>query len=322
MRRGYEEQIGSGKGVFLDRKKGRLVPKIGSYFDFAKMKSISTAASVVLAAEYERIGELMGDVPPTVNLHLWNKDVFTRLYQLGLFEVLGHIPVADEKLVEDGPTMTMQIVSAKHADESKIETIDLALGSLGRFIVGSDLEMLKKFDATVVTVLTTLTEAMSNVTQHAYPVGHTFEFEHIDRFWVAATANRINRELTVVFYDQGATIPVTYPRLPRRNLVQKLMNRVIKRPEFDYQHDGTYIRLAMRYGGSRTDEPYRGKGFPQMFDILQQIGSGTLTVWSRGGWCSRSARGKMSSGSLGHSIGGTLIEMKVALPDYSDWESA
>ncbi len=104
-------------------------------------------------------------------------------------------------------------------------------------------------EETLIKVLTTISEAITNVTQHAYPLDHSYEYKHIDRFWVAVTANRDQKNLTVVIYDQGATIPITYPRLERTEKVKRFLRRAISiKPECDYQYDGTYIRAAMRFG--------------------------------------------------------------------------
>lgn len=312
VRRRMFRNMRRGKNEFVSRKSPRSVPRISSYVDFAKVDEISIAAAVVLAAEYERMKEFVGDVPPTVNLHEWQENVFRTLAQLGLFNILGHVDGIDRELKEDGPTLTMPIFSAPKADS--LGEIDESLTKLCEFIIGGAEELPRQLDEAVMRLLTTISEAITNVTQHAYLEGIQYEYQPVGRFWVAATAHRDKKSLTVVVYDQGASIPVTYPRLNRSEKIVRFLRRAIRvNPEFEYENDGTYIRAAMRYGGSRTDRVYRGKGFPQMYELLKATGLGKLVVRSRGGWCERTANGRHRSGYLGTSIGGTLLEWTVDL---------
>jgi len=44
---------------------------------------------LILAAEYDRIRRINKQHLPAVNLHLWNKNVYAALYQIGFFTLLG-----------------------------------------------------------------------------------------------------------------------------------------------------------------------------------------------------------------------------------------
>jgi len=302
--------IKTGGTEFVSRKKAKGVPRIKGYADFSVLQDITLSAAVVLTADYDRISKRVGQVPPTVDLHKWQDSVVTRLFELGFFNLLGHKPSA-AKLIEDGPTLTMRIVCGKNADE--LSTVDQSLKQLGAFLA-ADREA--QLDPTIVKVLTTISEAVTNVTQHAYIHWHGYQHEHINSFWVAATADKSNRTLTVAVYDQGATIPLTYPRLSLKDKALRFLRSAVKgTPEHAHQHDGTYIRAAMRYGGSRTDQAFRGKGLPQMFKLMQSVGSGRMTVRSRGGWCTRTSDDRMTQGFIDDSIGGTLVEWIIELSD-------
>ncbi len=297
---------------FVYRPKRRLaLPRISGYTDFSRLEDISTSAAVVLAADFERLRRFASEVPPTVNLDSWNPQVFTKLFQLGFFEIVGLAEAVGERFVEQGDTLTMRIISAERADRTfAFKRIDEDLTRLMGFLGPA----VRPPDSVVVPSLTALSEAISNVTGHAYEPGLPFEYRHINRFWIAATADRSARSLTVVVYDQGATIPVTYPRVTRMQKVERFLRRGLRtKRKFDFEDDGTYIRSALRYGGSRTGDSHRGKGLPQMVEVLRNIGNGHMTIWSRGGWCHRAATGRMSSGALPYSIGGTLIEWSLFL---------
>lgn len=292
---------------FVMRPSGKQ-PQIVGYADFAKLDYISTAAAVVLAAEYERLAKVANEVPPTVNLDRWNDNVFRKLFQLGFFEIVGFAPKRDDVVIQSGSTRTMQIVSMKNADD--LARVDEALQDLGKFLNPSE----SLPDEIIIEILTALSEAISNVTSHAYPIDIPTEFPHLSSLWVSATADKSNNSITIVVYDQGATIPVTYPRISRVERVGNFMRRAVKlEPAFDFENDGTYVRAAMRYGGSRTDQRHRGKGLPQMMEVITRAGAGTMTVLSRGGWARRGIDGRLRSGAVSSSIGGTLIEWSVEL---------
>ncbi|MCJ8521179.1 anti-sigma regulatory factor (Ser/Thr protein kinase) [Pseudorhizobium tarimense] len=299
LRRGTSIAVKKKKPL-VRRSPGRS-PQLIGYNDFSYPTSISTAAAVVLAAEYERMRTMLDEVPPTVVLDRWNDEVFRKLYQLGFFEIVGITPKRTDVVIDEGDVRTMQIVSSQNADD--LERIDAALQKLGEFMNPTS----SIPESVIIDLLTGLSEALSNVTGHAYPDDYQPIYPHIGRFWVSATADRRNHSLTVVVYDQGVTIPVTYPRIERLEKVYNYLGRTLRQqPSFDFENDGTYIRAAMKYGGSRTDQKHRGKGLPQIIDVIKRIGRGRLTVFSRGGWCTRAPNGRFSSGAVPYSLGGTL----------------
>ncbi|VCU61554.1 hypothetical protein EPIB2_631 [Tritonibacter mobilis] len=307
LRRGFSISINRREGGFVTRKNPNSRPWIAGYIDFASIQSISMSAAVVLAADYDRLRHFLSEVPPTINLRRWDPVVVTKLHQLGFFNILGHQPDPN-LLLQDGDFLLMRIL--RSTDCGNLGDVDDALMELGAFVSEDD----ESLDEKVTHTLSIVSEVMSNVTQHAYRNDVDFRYDHLDSFWVSAEANRSDRTLRIVLYDQGATIPVTYPKMARTDRVIRFLERVLRgSPKFDYGDDGTYIRAALRYGGSRTDLSYRGKGFPQMIELLDTLGGGELTVLSRGGWCARARNGKVTSGSYPCSIGGTLVEWKIEL---------
>ncbi len=293
--------------VRQSKTKPLAMPRISRYWDFSKIDNISMASAVVLAAEYDRLKHFLNEVPPTINLRLWKPTVVERLHKLGYFSILGHEP-DPQLLVEDENVQLMRIIRSENT--GKFQIVDESLSELGSFL-STDPAVL---DEKIIHCLTIIGEVMSNVTQHAYQPSPDLTPNHLNSFWISAEANKTENTLRIVLYDQGATIPITYPRMNLTDSVLKYFRRTLKgSPSFDYENDGTYIRAAFKYGGSRTDKDYRGKGFPQMNQLLAALGRGELKVRSRGGWCIRALNGKITSGSLSSSIGGTLVEWKVEL---------
>jgi anti-sigma regulatory factor (Ser/Thr protein kinase) len=284
------------------------MPRLYGYFDFSKIERISASAAVVLAAEYERMSKFLDEVPPTVNLDQWSSAVFRTLFESGFFETLGLSNRSDVLAETSIDELTMKIVTCYNANQ--LGEVDTALQKLCEFLgyVGDE-------KGTVPFFLTALSEAITNVTNHAYPKDALYDVKPIDRIWITGSANRVSRQLHVVVFDQGVSIPYTYPKFPRAELVKKFLRRALfAQPETHFRNDGTYIRAAMRYGGTRTGEINRGRGFPQMVALLAHLGDSSMTVHSRGGWCNASSTGKITSGSHELSAGGTLIEWRVRLP--------
>jgi hypothetical protein len=307
VRKSFDLSVGRRSTGFVRRSSPKAMPRIPRYYNFTKIDNISMASAIVLAADYDRLKHFVGDVPPTINLRRWNSIVVKRLHQLGYFSILGHEP-DPELLVGDDHVRLMRIVRSKTSDD--LAVVDESLLDLGKFL-STDTDVL---DEKITHCLTIVSEVMSNVTQHAYHPDIDFTYDHLSSFWVSAEANKTEKSLRIVLYDQGSTIPITYPRMQRTDKVATYLRRALTGTQsFDYANDGTYIRAALRYGGSRTDEAYRGKGFPQMIDLLVNLGGGELKVRSRGGWCVRGRNGKITSGSLPYSIGGTLVEWKIEL---------
>lgn len=307
LRKNFSASINKRQGGFVTRGTKQSQPRIPGYIDFACVENISMASAVVLAADYDRLKHFLSEVPPTINLRNWNSVVVTKLHQMGYFNILGHQPDPN-LLVQDGDFLLMRILRSINC--ATLNQVDAALMKLGEF-VSEDKNYL---DEKVTHTLSIISEVMSNVTQHAYRKDVDFTYDHLNSFWISAEANRADSTLRIVLYDQGATIPVTYPKMARKKKVTRYLKRFLRQThKFDYDDDGTYIRAALRYGGSRTDLGYRGKGFPQMIQLLDTLGGGELMVLSRGGWCCRASSGKTTSGCYPCSIGGTLVEWKIEL---------
>lgn len=296
----------------VKQSKGRTFIK--GFLDFSRIQEISTSAALVLAAEYERIVRFVGSPPPLINLDEWNDDVFKRLFELGFFEIIGTTPPNPETyLTADTDIMTLRFISGSNAAETRLA--GEMLMRLAEFL-DPDHHLPEEIS---VPLTSALSEAMSNVREHAYPSDYRFRFRHIRRWWLTGSADRRNRTLTVVIYDQGATIPVTYSRLSSLAHVRKWIDErvasVTGSPKHPFQNDGLQIAAAVKFGSSQTEEPHRGKGLPDMKFAIDQCKNGKLTILSRGGrYVYNGLTGQSTHSSYGASIGGTLIEWTMTLP--------
>ena len=102
-----------------------------------------------------------------------------------------------------------------------------------------------------------LSEAITNVGQHAYPAGEGYQ---IRQWWVSASSDTRARELRVMFYDQGAGIPGTLRRWKLFELVKEA---------FSSWTDSQKIEAAMEVGRSSSGLSERGKGLQNLVEFAR-----------------------------------------------------
>lgn len=285
-------------------------PRIKGYFDFSPIQEISTSAALVLAAEYERAISIVGNPPPVINIEDWQPEVRNRLGELGFFPLLGIEQSALEGSYSDqSNTIIIPFISGSNASET--ENADAMLIELAEFL-DPDKELSPEIS---VPLLSALSEAMTNVRLHAYPHNHKFNYPHMSRWWLTGSADRANRRLTLVIYDQGASIPITYPRISHGNKVTDwIKTQVSIGNQHSFAHDGIQIEAAAKFGNSQTGKANQGRGIPDMHDAIDACGKGSLMILSRGGKYLYKGNENSERSWFPSSIGGTLIEWSIELP--------
>ena len=79
-------------------------------------------------------------------------------------------------------------------------------------------------------IYTGLIEAMDNCATHAYPEDHEFRYPtEQGRWWMSGSVAN-DRELEVIFFDQGATIPGTLPHSGMREIAYHWMQQTLISP--------------------------------------------------------------------------------------------
>jgi anti-sigma regulatory factor (Ser/Thr protein kinase) len=294
------------------------VPIIKSYFDFGTIENLSTAAALVITSVYDRAKRLCGSVPPAINLEDWGDDAFKVFYEIGFFELIGHVHGAHPSVryhdIDDGRYRLMQIMSGQNANELE----DVADGISGL------LEYLGHGNASLgdlsVEINGALGEAMINVARHAYPPEYkakTFQ-RSVGRWWITGRADRDSNTLTIVVYDQGATIPGTLPRrVWFKELIDYIKRTIVYADAPNVNLDHEYIAYSMRRGKTQTLEPGRGEGLPQMQELIDFCGSGWLRIFSRSGAYSYDSAGGVTKLKLPIPIEGTLVEWELKLPSVT-----
>ena len=299
-----------------DKKVSRKMRRIGRFRDFSTIREMSTAVGVVVASEYDRNATLVGELPPPINLQHWQDPVFEHLYQLGYFEIIGLTEQLKDKVTTTGDRRTMRLISGQNAAE--LEHVSSSLDELLSFLGGDE----DDFTEPMFVLRNAISEAMINVSKHAYPDDHEFARTHVRKWWVTATADRAYETFTIVIYDQGASIPVTFAKKQWSESAKDMIRKLVGRNSNEqYGDDGAFIRAAMEPGKSQTNQEHRGLGLPEMKSLIDVVGAGKLSIFSRGGNCTYTNETGYSHSTAGCSIGGTLIEWTLSLGQYRKLEN-
>lgn len=282
---------------------------------------VSTAASVVIAAEFERARLIVGTPPPTINLDTWSRSAFSTLYGMGFFEAVGLSKAASARFVDRHGNITMQIQSGSTGDrlEQAADALEALLSeafdSEGIRVDGSNVQ-LEALEALLFWINTSVSEALTNVSNWAYegvaPRGP-------QQWWVAATYAPVTGSLTVVVYDQGITIPTSLSKRDwYQDMIAKLRAFWGANDEVSSWTSSRWIAAALEYGRSKSRQDNRGKGLPQMADILDHCPAGSLRIVSGTGSCYlEKGQPLREEEGLTMPISGTLIEWKLSLPVLS-----
>lgn len=283
-------------------------PKVNRHTDFSKIKTIGTAAALMLAAEYDRFRRLQNKRVVFIDVNNWDPSVRSMLSELGLFELYGEPTPEPSHASND---VVFKMVSDKKAKGG--------LATELREKVEAAIEQLHSASLTVPEKLALrdgLVEAMTNVSHHAYPPQNQYTFKCPPvrgAWWMAGSISKTKREATVVFYDQGISIPGHFTMSPSKNRMTKYLEKLhgLTGRIFDSKHDGKVIEAAVLADATSTGEKGRGQGLSDIKSFVDRFGRGRLRILSRNGEYLYSAGGSTTTKSHRSSVGGTLIEWRV-----------
>lgn len=287
------------------RKTPKGLRRISTYFDYSVIDHMSPAVALVLTADYHRARKIIGNVPPAINFEKWSNAAFGPLFRLGFFEAIGHLEDSEDKLTDVDNIHYLKAISGRSGTD--LERIAKALTQLVSKLDG------KKVSREIrMNLNNALGEAMVNVSKWAYPDDHDYAFPHLGKFWVSGSVDPKTNMLTVAIYDQGISIPVSFPRQKlKQKALDYLKSLLAKEAKFDFQNDSAYIDCAMAFGNSKSNQEHRGQGLPQLKDVIESVGNGCLTICSRGGIWQYEYGKAATRKSVPSSVGGTLIEWRL-----------
>lgn len=264
---------------------------------FNNIKNVSPSAALVLASEVDRWNQRSGR-RLRADTDSWDKEIEKLLYQMGYFELLG---IPHPTKLSESRDLTFLHFKRGYLGDKDAGKLAKELRVEIEAIVGSGIKKHFLFEG--------LSEAITNVCQHAYPqhagVG-------IKQWWLSASYNKRLRELCVMIYDQGVGIPGTLPRWKFYELVKDVFNSWT---------DSQKIEAAMEIGRTSSGLTERGKGLQNLIKFARSHREGRLSIYSLNGMYRMISKQDGASSTTTttlrrdheNSIGGTLIEWSVKL---------
>ena len=157
-----------------------------------------------------------------------------------------------------------------------------------------------------------LTEAITNVTHHAYP--EESSFLNKDKNWyLSGSFDEKQKKLRIVFYDKGIGIPKS---LPSSKVWEKAMDLLSTLPVIERKKDEVLLKAAVEINRTSTGINDRGKGLQDLLEFVKQRDNGYLSIISSKGLYKYSmikGKEKIKSESFERSLLGTLIIWSVSL---------
>lgn len=270
--------------------------------DFKPLQKITPAAALVLAAELHR----WNVTHPALNLQpidveLWNADVRKHLDEIGFFRLL-RVARPTAAVGPSGITF-LSLYSGSKVEGPQVDELQVKIQGLA----GEVENELRMYDG--------LIEAMTNVVNHAYA-----QVTKLKLWWMTASFDESTRRLTLMMFDHGRGIPITLPRVTRRERLAGQLNSLLSRIGGGLTDDASLIEAAISIDRSSSLEPNRGQGLRRDIQDFIQSGNveGRLRILSnRGEYIfTRDENGVNSQSRKNHveSIGGTFIEWYLQVP--------
>lgn len=267
---------------------------------FELLEDISTSAALVLTAELSKWDDTIRQrLRPDISS--WNCVIIEKFKELGFFDLFQNNPLDDiskDKKDENCSTIKLvKYIKGKCGDSKKTRELKKGI----RDIVGENIEKWTFLHSG-------LTEAITNVSHHAYP--NTMGYKQSEKYWYLTGAyNSISKEIKIVFYDQGIGIPKSLPASVIWEKVLKMMKKW-KIPMADRKNDETLLKAAVEYDRTSTGDSDRGKGLQDLLEFVKQRKNGYLSILSLKGLYKYSVKDGVENIKTVHfknEISGTLI---------------
>lgn len=276
---------------------GELIakPKRRAGVDFTPIKRVSPGAVLLLAATLDMWQRLKRISLRARDVDHWAPEVRRTFIEIGLFDLLRTANPPQGPHVSEGPVRMLRLRSGEGSD-----------GSLAVELTRAMTEIAGPIDAQPY-LYAGLTEAMTNVAQHAYPKD-TFAGvpANYRRWWMTGSYHQINRSMRILILDLGVGIPATLPNSGLWETIRSLLAQI------SGSNDADMIAAAVEAGRTSTGQAGRGYGLYEVRQFVEQSASGRLRILSgQGEVIYEKGHERPMKRTLSFPIGGTLIEWEV-----------
>jgi len=151
-----------------------------------------------------------------------------------------------------------------------------------------------------------LTEAITNVSHHAYPE-YTKTKDRDKNWYLTGSYDTSTDRLKIVFYDQGIGIPEA---LPASRIGEQVAEFIANQGLASGRKDSMLIEAAMEIARTSTGQEDRGKGLNDLVEFAKQRQNGYISILSNYGLFKIVVtNGKVSSSTFAfkNKVPGTLI---------------
>jgi hypothetical protein len=266
--------------------------------DFTTIERLAPAASLLLAATLDLWQRLKHVKLRARDVDRWKPHVRQMLIDLGLFDLLK----------TDDPPRASQGGPAGPVRLLKFSTGEGSDGSLARAFAKAMVDVVGPIEAQQF-LYVGLTEAMTNVAQHAYPEAGWRDIPRdFKRWWMTGSYDAGQRSMRVILLDMGIGIPETLPRSSKWERIRGLVSA--SSPSLN--DDASMIAAAVEAGRSSTGMPGRGHGLDEIRQFVENSAGGRLRILSgRGEVIFEKGSAGAQKRQLPSPVGGTIIEWEV-----------
>jgi hypothetical protein len=286
--------------AILLRSLGQLRHKVGRLgenlvLDFSATERMAADGTLLFFAELRRLIKFVkGGVEISIILP-HNSKVRQVLKQIGILDLMTGV---NEQIVPtDDDVVNWRVASGSRVEGEQYDVI------------------LKQYDGEITPILqdslyTGITEAMTNVSNHAYDLvrGDGLEIADQKTWWMFSQEK--DGQLWVAFCDLGAGIPRTLP-VKRKRVWNRLWRKGLRT-------DAEIIKFAVKDSVSRTRKSHRGNGLRQITEVIRGLPDAEVVVCSNRGVFMKRSGGESRILEHRDSILGTLIFWRIPLPSKED----
>ncbi|MEQ1933894.1 MAG: hypothetical protein ABL962_08450 [Fimbriimonadaceae bacterium] len=277
-------------GVLNKSKRRRIVVA------FKRIRRLAPAAALVLAAEMDRWRRIRGVRLSVIDEGEWDPQVRWMLHELGFFDLVKPMNKAAVAGAGSTPHKMIKLRSGKRIPTEFTDELQAALEGLA----GPIEEKAYFYEA--------VTEALANVSHHAYPDLRPTNcapwLEH--RWWATGSFDTARRRLKIIFVDQGIGIPASLPT----NTAFEWIRARASRLGVD-NSDAAMIEGALEAGRTSRAEFGGGHGLPQMQEYVDACRDGVLRIISGRGEIVYRKGKPITRVTHEGNLGGTLIEWEL-----------
>ena len=274
--------------------------------NFKAIRKISASAALVFTGEMDRIKKISGKGIRVIDYHKWDPNIRNLLREMGMYDLLMIPNITEEKTQFRSDEQFMKFQTGDKANGDDATKLQKIIANVTGIVPGN--KNLQKG----------LTEAMTNVSNHAYPkdylAGSLFKKK---QWWMSASFNNATKKLTIIFYDQGIGIPTSLPRTTPEK-VRKALNLLLFSDD-----DGKMIEAAVKLGRSRTEETHRGGGLEDIKNYISDsnIENGYFRIYSNKGefyYKKNDKDEEEGTRNRAQKLHGTLIEWQVCIKNKNN----